>query len=55
MLLTCIRNLLSFRHYINMFNKIAGPAMFMFFLKMFLVFLGLLSLYLMFLLLYLIV
>ena len=29
-LLTCIRNLLSFGYYINMFNKIAGPAMFLF-------------------------
>ena len=29
-LLTCIRNLLSFGHYINMFNKIARPAMFLF-------------------------
>jgi len=28
MLLTYIRNLLSFGHYINMFNKIAGPEMF---------------------------
>ena len=28
MLLTYVRNLLSFEHYINMFNKIAGPAMF---------------------------
>ena len=29
-LLTCIRNLLSFGHYINMFNKIDGLAMFLF-------------------------
>jgi len=36
MLQTCIRNLLSFKHHINMFNKIAGPALLLCFVCMFL-------------------
>jgi len=45
MLLTYIRNLLSFEHYINMFNKIAGPAMFCLYVLDILDVLGLLLLY----------